>query len=47
MVGVAHLSKDNAGILRAQREWKSHVEQKGKKLDFQYGYKLRKHDLLL
>ena len=31
MAGAAHLSNDNAGVLRrAQRERKSHVEQKGK-----------------
>ena len=45
LAGAAHLSNDDAGVLRqAQWEWKSHVEQKGKSLldsDFQSEYKLR------
>jgi len=49
LAGAAHLSNDNAGVLRrAQREQKSRVEQKGKSsldFDFQYEYKLRKHGL--
>ena len=49
LAGAAHLSNDNAGVLRrAQRERKSRVEQKGKSsldFDFQYEYKLRKHGL--
>ena len=44
LAGAAHLSNDNAGVLRrAQRERKSRVEQKGKSLldsDFQYEYEL-------
>ena len=43
LAGAAHLSNDNAGVLRwAQWEQKSHVEQKGKSwldFDFQYEYK--------
>ena len=42
LAGAAHLSNDNAGVLRrAQRERKSRVEQKGKSSldsDFQYEY---------
>ena len=42
LAGAAHLSKDNAGVLRrAQRERKSREEQKGKSSldsDFQYEY---------
>ncbi len=42
LAGAAHLSKNNAGVLRrAQRERKSRVEQKGKSSldsDFQYEY---------
>ena len=49
LAGAAHLLKDNAGVLRgAQREQKSHVEQKGKSsldFDFQYEYKPRKRGL--
>ena len=46
LAGVAHLSNDNAGVLRwAQWEWKSHVEQKD--FDFQYEYKLWEHGLSL
>ena len=49
LAGAAHLLNDNTGVLRrAQREQKSHVEQKGKSFfdfDFQYEYKLRKHGL--
>ena len=38
LAGAAHLSNDNAGVLRrAQRERKSRVEQKGKSsLDFDF-----------
>ena len=38
LAGAAHLSNDNAGVLRrAQREQKSRVEQKGKSsLDFDF-----------
>ena len=39
LAGAAHLSNDNAGVLR--RERKSRMEQKGKSLldsDFQYEY---------
>ena len=43
LAGAAHLSNDNAGVLRwAQWEQKSHVEQKFKSsldFDFQYEYK--------
>ena len=46
---VAHLLKDNTGVLRgAQWEQKSHVEQKGKSsfdFDFQYEYKPWKRGL--
>jgi hypothetical protein len=49
LAGAAHLLNDNTGVLRqSQREQKSLVEQKGKRLfdfDFQYEYKLRKHGL--
>ena len=42
LAGAAHLSNDNAGVLRrAQRERKSREEQKGKSSldsDFQYEY---------
>ena len=45
MTGAVHLSNDNAGVLRpAQRERKSHVEQKGKSwldLSLQYGARSR------
>ena len=36
--GVAHLSNDNAGVLRrAQKKQKSHVEQEGKSsLDYEF-----------
>ena len=49
LAGAAHLLNNNTGVLReAQREQKSHVEQKGKSFfdfDFQYEYKLWKHGL--
>ena len=49
LAGAAHLSNDNAGVLRrAQRERKSRVEQKGKSSldsDFQYEYEPRKRGL--
>ena len=44
LAGAAHLLKGNAGVLRwAQREQKSHVDQKGKSrldFDFQCDYEL-------